>query len=73
MLAWADESVWTTFRGAQQTGAYHDLALADGVPVGYIDCGTFDRCTVYGGEGTDGPIITRSWPSRRRSGTTSRG
>jgi hypothetical protein len=57
MLARADESVGTTFRGAQQTGADHYPALADGVPVGYIDCGTFDRCTVYGGEGPNGPII----------------
>ena len=57
MLAHADESVGTTFRGAQQTGAYHYLALTDDAPVGYIDCGTFDCCTVYGGEGPDGPII----------------
>lgn len=57
MLAHADRSAGTTFRGARQTGAYHYLALADGEPVGYIDCGTFDRCTVYGGEGPDGPII----------------
>jgi RimJ/RimL family protein N-acetyltransferase len=57
MLAHADESVGTTFRGARQSGAYHYLALADGAPVGYIDCGTFDRCTVYGGEGPDGPIV----------------
>jgi hypothetical protein len=27
------------------------------VPVGYVDCGTFDRCAVYGGESQDGPII----------------
>jgi RimJ/RimL family protein N-acetyltransferase len=60
MLAQADGSVGTTFRGAQQTGAYHYLALATGTPVGYIDCGTFDRCTVYDGEGPDGPIITES-------------
>jgi RimJ/RimL family protein N-acetyltransferase len=57
MLALADRCVGTTFRGAQQTGAHHYLALAAGTPVGYIDCGTFDRCTVYGGEGPDGPII----------------
>jgi ribosomal protein S18 acetylase RimI-like enzyme len=29
-----------------------------GGPVGYLDCGTFDRCTVYAGQGPDGPIIT---------------
>lgn len=57
MLAHGERSVGTTFRGARQTGAYHYLALAAGVPVGYIDCGTFDRCAVYGGEGPDGPII----------------
>ena len=57
MLAHGDRSVATTFRGALQIGAHHYLALADGAPFGYIDCGTFDRCTVYGGEGPDGPII----------------
>lgn len=25
-------------------------SLADGATVVYIDCGTFDRCAVYGGE-----------------------
>jgi RimJ/RimL family protein N-acetyltransferase len=44
------------FRGARQTGAHHYLALTADAPVGYIDCGTFDRCTVYGGEGPGGPI-----------------
>ena len=39
---------------------HHYLALADGTPAGYIDCGTFDRCTVYGGEGPDGPIIVET-------------
>lgn len=57
MLAYAEPSLGTVFRGATQIGAHHYLALADGVPVGYIDCGTFDRCTVYGGERPDGPII----------------
>ena len=57
MLALAERSAGTMFRGAQQTGTHHYLALADDTPVGYIDCGTFDRCTVYGGEGPDGPII----------------
>jgi RimJ/RimL family protein N-acetyltransferase len=32
----------------------------DGRAVGYIDYGTFDRATVYGGEGPDGPVITES-------------
>jgi RimJ/RimL family protein N-acetyltransferase len=52
--------VGEAFRGAVQTGAYRYLAHAAGRPVGYIDCGTFDRCTVYGGEGPGGPIITDS-------------
>jgi RimJ/RimL family protein N-acetyltransferase len=50
------------------------------VPVGYVDCGTFDRCTVYGGEGRHGPIILETIeaitgaiaftidPGRRREG-----
>lgn len=46
------------FRGAVQTGAHRYVARAAGRPVGYIDCGTFDRYTVYGGESPDGPIIT---------------
>lgn len=62
MLANADRSIGTTFRGATQSGVHHYLALAADNPaadnpVGYIDCGTFDRCAVYGGEGPDGPII----------------
>jgi GNAT superfamily N-acetyltransferase len=60
ILAIADRSIGTTFRGATQTGAHHHLAFADGTPVGYIDCGTFDRRTTYGGEGPDGPIITET-------------
>lgn len=57
MLANASRSIGTMFRGATQTGAHHYLALAAGIPAGYIDCGTFDRCTIYGGHGPDGPII----------------
>jgi ankyrin repeat protein/RimJ/RimL family protein N-acetyltransferase/ketosteroid isomerase-like protein len=60
MLAHGERAVGTTFRGAEQTGAYNYLALVENTPVGYIDCGTFDRCTVYGGEGPDGPIITET-------------
>lgn len=60
MLAIANRSIGATFRGATQTGAHHYLGLADGTPVGYIDCGTFDRCTTYGGEGSDRPIITET-------------
>jgi RimJ/RimL family protein N-acetyltransferase len=57
MLALAGRSTGTMFRGARQIGTHHYLALADGTSAGYIDCGTFDRCIVYGGEGPDGPII----------------
>lgn len=57
MLDHAARCVGETFRGATQTGSHHYLAFAGATPVGYTDCGTFDRCTVYGGEGPDGPII----------------
>ena len=57
MLDYAARSVGTMFRGALQTGAHHYFALAHSTPVGYIDCGTFERCTVYGGESGQGPII----------------
>lgn len=57
MLDHAERCVGETFRGATQTGTHHYLALADGTPAGYIDCGTFDRLTVYGGEGPEGPVI----------------
>jgi GNAT superfamily N-acetyltransferase len=60
MLDHAERAIGETFRGATQTGAHHYLAELDNRPVGYIDCGTFDCATVYGGEGPDGPIITES-------------
>lgn len=60
MLDHAQRAIGETFRGAVQTAAHHYLAQDDGRTVGYIDCGTFDRATVYGGEGPDGPIITDS-------------
>jgi RimJ/RimL family protein N-acetyltransferase len=60
MLALAGCSAGTMFRGARQIDSHHYLALADGTPAGYIDCGTFDRCTVYGGEGPHGPIIVET-------------
>ncbi len=56
-LAHGARAVGTMFRGARQTGAHHFLALAAGAPVGYIDCGTFDRCTICGGMGPTGPLI----------------
>jgi RimJ/RimL family protein N-acetyltransferase len=58
MLEHADRAVGTEFRGALQTGARRYLARIGARPVGYIDCGIFDRCTVYGGEGPDGPVVT---------------
>jgi RimJ/RimL family protein N-acetyltransferase len=60
MLELGDRGVGHEFRGATQTGAHRYLAEVEGQAVGYIDCGTFDRCTVYAGEGADGPIITDS-------------
>jgi RimJ/RimL family protein N-acetyltransferase len=80
MLTHSERAVGTEFRGATQIGAHHYLALADDVPVGYVDCGVFDRCTAYGGEGPDGPIILETIaavtgaiafvvdPARRRQG-----
>jgi RimJ/RimL family protein N-acetyltransferase len=60
MLDLGEQTVGEEFRGAMQTGAHHYLAEVDTVAVGYIDCGIFDRCTVYAGEGHDGPIITEA-------------
>jgi RimJ/RimL family protein N-acetyltransferase len=60
MLDLAERTVGEEFRGAIQTGAHHYLAEVDGGAVGYIDCGTFDRCTAYAGEGPDGPIVSES-------------
>lgn len=84
MLANAERSIGTDFRGARQTAADHYLALLEGVPVGYVDCGTFDRRVIYGGEGPDGPIIIDTIdaitgaiaftidPTRRRQGLATR-
>jgi RimJ/RimL family protein N-acetyltransferase len=58
MLDRAGRVVGEEFRGAVQTGAYRYLARSENRAIGYVDCGTFDRCTVYGGAGPDGPIIT---------------
>lgn len=60
MLDLGKHLVGTEFRGAIQTGVYRYLAESEGRPVGYIDCGTFDRWTTYAGEGPDGPVITES-------------
>jgi RimJ/RimL family protein N-acetyltransferase len=57
MLTHAERAVGTVFRGARRIGAHHYLAIAESKPAGYVDCGTFDRCSVYGAEGADGPIM----------------
>jgi len=84
MLTLAEKVVGTVFRGARQIGSYHYLALVDGAPVGYVDAGVFDRWTVDGGEGPDGPIILDTVdavtgaiafaidPARRREGLGTR-
>ena len=80
MLDHGERAVGEMFRGAVQIATHHYLAQTNGRAVGYIDCGTFDRCTVYGGEGPDGPIILETIeavtgsiafvidPARRREG-----
>jgi hypothetical protein len=60
MLDLGERAVGEDFRGAIQTGAHHYLAEVDAVAIGYVDCGIFDRATVYAGEGRDGPIITEA-------------
>jgi ribosomal protein S18 acetylase RimI-like enzyme len=60
MLDLGERPVGEMFRGAVQTAAHHCLGELDGRAVGYIDCGTFYRATVYGEEGPDGPVITES-------------
>jgi RimJ/RimL family protein N-acetyltransferase len=37
------------FRGARETGSYRFLARDKDTPVGYVDCGTFDRWTTWEG------------------------
>ena len=38
------------FRGATETGRYRWLALDGDLPLGYIDCGAYDRWTTWDGE-----------------------
>ena len=49
MLDLADQPLGE-FRGARETGRFRWLAWAGETPVGYIDCGTFDRWTTWDGE-----------------------
>jgi ribosomal protein S18 acetylase RimI-like enzyme len=52
MLDLADAPL-SDFRGARETGRHQFLAWDDSAPVGYVDCGTFDRWTTWEG-GPDG-------------------
>ena len=67
------------FRGALETGRYRFIAWDGSAPVGYIDCGTFDRWTTWEGgpegRGVVGVIDEPSGamayvidPARRRRG-----
>ena len=38
------------FRGAVETGRFRWLAWREGVPLGYLDCGTYDRWTTWDGD-----------------------
>jgi RimJ/RimL family protein N-acetyltransferase len=60
MLDLTERAVGTEFRGATQIVSFMFLAAHRGRPVGYIDCGVFDRWTEYAGEDDDGPIIRDS-------------
>ena len=52
------------FRGAQETGRYEFLAWDKDVPVGYVDCGTFDRWATWeGGTGGRGVVSVIDEPS----------
>jgi len=45
------------FRGARETGSYQFLAWDRNTPIGYVDCGTFDRWTTWeGGPGGRGVV-----------------
>jgi ribosomal protein S18 acetylase RimI-like enzyme len=63
------------FRGAWETGRFHWLAWVGDDPVGYLDCGTYDRRTTWNGEKVVGSIEVPSGalaltvaPACRRSG-----
>jgi RimJ/RimL family protein N-acetyltransferase len=52
------------FRGAQETGRYRFLAWDGCVPVGFVDCGTFDRWVTWeGGPGGRGVVGVIDEPS----------
>jgi RimJ/RimL family protein N-acetyltransferase len=49
MMLDLSDALFGEFRGAQETGCYRFLAWDKDVPVGYVDCGTFDRWTTWEG------------------------
>ena len=52
------------YRGARETGLYRWLAQIGDLPVGYIDCGTYDRWTTWeGGDGGRGVVGTIDVPA----------
>jgi RimJ/RimL family protein N-acetyltransferase len=52
------------FRGAQETGRYRFIAWVEDRPVGYVDCGTFDRWATWeGGPGGRGVVSVIEEPS----------
>jgi RimJ/RimL family protein N-acetyltransferase len=52
------------YRGARETGRFRWLAWEHAAPVGYIDCGTYDRWTTWeGGDGGRGVVSVISVPS----------
>ena len=46
------------FRGAQETGRYRFLAWDNDMPVGYVDCGTFDRWATWEGGSDGGGVVS---------------
>lgn len=74
MVAMADLPL-VEFRGANETGRYRWLAWSGEEPVGYADCGTFDRWTTWDGQRVrsaieipSGAIAFTVAPNRRRRG-----
>ena len=52
------------FRGAQEMGSFQYLAWDKDAPVGYVDCGTFDRWATWeGGPGGRGVVDVIDEPS----------
>jgi RimJ/RimL family protein N-acetyltransferase len=63
MLDLADQPLGE-FRGAKETGRHRWLSCDGGRPVGYIDCGTYDRWTTWeGGPAGRGVVATLEVPA----------